>query len=56
MTAIGPSPSFIRLTRDPDLPAPNKVERTSKSPGDIEIFTYRRDQMLQSSRGESHGA
>ena len=42
-----PSPSFIRLSRNPDLAAkalnaPWKVERTPRREGDVEIISYRR--------------
>lgn len=37
----GPSPAFVRRTRNPDLRPPARVERTIKQPGDIEISTGR---------------
>ena len=35
--AIAPSPSFIRRSRNPDLPPPARFEPTPKSEGDVVI-------------------
>lgn len=32
-----PSPSFIRLTRDPSLVPPRRFERVAKAPGSYEL-------------------
>lgn len=36
MTAA-PSPTFVRLTRNPDVPPPEKIVRTPKKPGEFEF-------------------
>jgi len=38
----GPSDSFVRRTRNPDVVPPDRVVRTDKAPGDVVISTIGR--------------
>jgi hypothetical protein len=38
----GPSPAFIRRTRNPDLPPPARFVETKKGPDDVVIGVVRR--------------